>query len=328
MTAYLVRRLLYAILTLLGITVVVFSLVHLVPGDPMSVYLMTGRGGATVPPAVVEQMRHERGLDRPLAVQYARWLRDVVTLDFGDSLFLRRSVKSLVSEKLPNTLALNGLALALALVLAIPLGIASGVKPNRPFDRASGFVLLALYSLPNFWVAMMLVRFFAVRFPLFPLYGITSENYSELSAAAQYADRLWHLALPVVTLAYGQLAIFAKFTRSAVMESVRKDFVVTARAKGAAEWRVTLHAVRAALVPLITLLGMTVPFLFSGSVIVEKIFEWDGIGRLYVDSALNRDFPVVMALTVLTAVITLLSFVVTDVAYTLADPRVRLGEKS
>lgn len=328
MTAYLVRRLLYAILTLLGITVVVFSLVHLVPGDPMSVYLMTGRGGPSVPPEVIEQMRHARGLDRPLIVQYAYWLRDVVTLDFGESLFLRRSVNSLVGEKLPNTLALNGLALALALILAVPFGIASGVRPNKPFDRASGFVLLALYSLPNFWVAMMLVRFFAVRFPLFPLYGITSENYAELPMAAQYADRLSHLVLPVITLAYGQLAIFAKFTRSAVMESIRKDFIVTARAKGAPEWRVTLHAVRAALVPLITLLGMTVPFLFSGSVIVEKIFEWDGIGRLYVDSALNRDFPVVMALTVLTAVITLASFVVTDLAYTVADPRVRLGDKS
>lgn len=327
MTAYLARRLLYAVITLIGITVVVFSLVHLVPGDPLSLYMMNARG-ATAPADVIEAIRHEHGLDRPLVVQYASWLRGVATLDFGDSLFLRRSVRSLIAEKLPNTLTLNLLALALSLLLAVPLGIASGVRPRKPFDRVSGFVLLALYALPNFWVAMLLVRFLAVRFPIFPLYGMTSADYADLPAAAQVADRLTHMVLPVVTLAYGQLAIFAKFTRSAVMESIRKDFVVTARAKGAAEWRVTLHAVRAALVPLVTLLGMTVPFLFSGSVIVERIFEWDGIGRLYVDAAMNRDLPVVMALTVLTAVVTLVSFVLTDIAYTLADPRVRLGEAS
>lgn len=328
MTSYLVRRFFYALLTFFGITLATFTLIHSVPGDPIMFFI--GRGGIkTIPPETIERLRAELYLDRPLPEQYLRWVRGVVTFDFGSSIIDRRPVRTVVMEKLPATFQLNLLAFLLAASFGVPIGLWSASRSGRLTERASAVGFFLLYSLPSFWVALMLIQLFAVRFPILPLLGMVSDHHDTMTTGGRIADRLAHLVLPTLTLAYAQLAIFARFSKSAVTEVIRQDFITAARAKGAGNvavlWR---HAFRNALIPMITLLGLTIPFLLSGSVIVEKIFQWDGIGLLYYDAILARDYPVVMALTVVTAVITLIASVLADVLYAFADPRVRLGEGS
>lgn len=326
MTSYLVRRFLYALLTFLGITVATFTLVHSVPGDPISFY--AGRGGIkSLPPHVVESIRREFHLDRPLPEQYLHWVRGVVTFDFGHSVIDRRPVRTVVLEKLPATVQLNVVAFLLAALIGVPIGLWSASRSGRLTERASAVGFFLLYSLPSFWVALMLIQLFSVKFQVLPLFGMVSDDYEYLTAGERLADRLKHLVLPTLTLTYAQLAIFARFSKSAVTEVIRQDFITAARAKGAGGLRVMWsHAFRNALIPLITLLGLTIPYLLSGSVIVEQIFQWDGVGLLYYDAILARDYPVVMALTVVTALITLFASVLADVLYAFADPRVRLGE--
>ncbi len=326
MTSYVVRRLAYALLTFLGITVATFTLIHIVPGDPITFFI--GRAGSrTIPPAVLDAIRQEFHLDEPLPVQYLYWLRGAVTFDFGISVVDRRDVRERILEKLPNTFALNGSAFAIAALIGIPIGFWSARRSGRMVERASAVGFFLLYSLPSFWVALLLMQFFSVRYQLFPLFGMTSDDYLDLAPGAQFADRIRHLVLPVLTMTYAQLAIFARFSKSALTEVIRQDFITAARAKGAGHlavmWR---HAFRNALLPLITLLGLTVPYLISGSVIVEQIFQWDGVGLLYIESVMTRDYPTVMGLTVITAVVTLVASLAADVLYAIADPRVRLGE--
>ena len=327
MYVYIARRLLYALLTFFGITVAVFTLIHSVPGDPISFY--TGVSGLNVPPAAIEAIRREHHLDEPLPVQFAFWLRGVATFDFGRSIIDRRNIRNEIVRRLPNTLLLNVTAFLLAAAIGVPIGLWSARRPGRTLDRASAVTFFLLYSLPSFWVALMLMRWFAVDLAVLPLFGMTSAGYESLSFAGKLRDRAAHLVLPVITLAYAQLAIFARFSRAAVFDVIRQDFITTARAKGAGEGAVLWHhALRNALLPLITLLGLTVPYLLSGSVIVEEIFQWDGIGLLFFDSIRARDYPVAMALTVVTAIATLLASLVADILYAVADPRVRLDGSS
>ena len=326
MASYLLRRLVYAILTFLGITVATFALIHSVPGDPISFYV--GRGGIkSLPPEMVASLRAEFHLDRPLPVQYLYWVRGVATFDFGHSVVDRRPVRTVVLEKLPATFQLNLVAFLVAASLGVPIGLWSASRSGRLTERASAVGFFLLYSLPSFWVALLLIQFFSVRLNVLPLFGMISDQHDSLGMAARFADRAKHIVLPALTLTYAQLAIFARFSKSAVTEVIRQDFITAARAKGAGPSRVMWrHAFRNALIPLITLLGLTIPYLLSGSVIVEKIFQWDGIGLLYYNAILSRDYPVVMALTVVTAVITLLASVLADVLYGVADPRVRVTE--
>jgi len=326
MLAYVIRRLLYAVLTFFGITVAVFALVHCVPGDPVSFYI-GAIGVRQIPHATVEYIRHEHHLDRPLPEQYVYWLKGVVTLDLGSSIIDRQPVMKHIGEKLPNTFLLNILAFLLAAILGVPIGLWSATRSGRPAERASAVIFFLLYSLPSFWTALLLMQLFCVKLNVLPLFGMTSDDYLDLNAIEQLADRARHLVLPVICLTYSQLAIFARFSKAALTEVIRQDFITTARAKGAAPaavmWR---HAFRNALIPLITLLGLVIPYLISGSVIVESIFQWDGIGHLYLNSILARDYPTVLGLTVMTAVLTLFASLFADLLYAAADPRIRFGE--
>lgn len=326
MTTYLVRRLFYAVLTFFGITVVTFALIHSVPGDPITFYI--GKSGLRgIPPETLAAMRSEFHLDKPLPQQYLHWASGAVRFDFGQSTLDRRPVRTVIFEKLPNTFQLNLVAFLLAATLGVPIGLWSAARSGRLSERASAVGFFLLYSLPSFWVALILIQYFSVRWNMLPLFGMTSDGYPDMSFGERVGDRLQHLVLPVITLTYAQLAIFARFSKSALTEVIRQDFITAARAKGAGPASVLWsHAFRNALIPLITLLGLTIPYLLSGSVIVEQIFQWDGIGLLYYNAILARDYPVVMALTVVTAVVTLLAAVLADVLYALADPRVRLGE--
>ncbi len=326
MAAWLGRRLAYALLTFFGITVAVFFLIRAVPGDPVTYHLMQSGRGLSAPPEVIEQIRRTHRLDRPVTVQYAYWLADLARLDLGRSFVDRRPVRDRILEKLPNTLLLNGAALLLALMLALPAGIFGAARPGHWFDRASGVIFLLLYSLPAFWVALLLMDLLSVRLGWFPLLGATSGNYSDLSGFEKLGDRLWHMVLPVATLAYGQFAFFARFTRSSMREVMGAEYLTAARARGVGERRLILsHALRNALIPMVTVLGVSVPVLLSGSVIVETLFAWDGLGRMYYMAVLARDYPVVMGMTVLTALATLAAYLITDALYPVVDPRVRVG---
>lgn len=322
MIRYVLRRLLLAVPTLFGIVVLVFLLLHLAPGSPVSA--LGGESGRRVSGRAAEEMRRVYGLDRPLPERFAVWLGRVARLDFGESFVDRRPVTDRVREALPYTLSLNGIALLLTLAIAIPLGVSAGGKPEGPFDRISGAVLFALYSLPAFWAALLLQTLFAVELRWLPLYGVGSDE--AVPGWGGLLDRLAHLALPVACLTYGSLAFVARLVRSGIAEGIRTDYFLAARARGAsyrtALWR---HAFPNALLPLITLLGLILPALLSGSVIIEQIFAWPGLGRLYFDSILSRDYPVVLALSLLGAVATLAAALAADIAIAAADPRVRDG---
>jgi len=322
MGRYIVRRLLYGVLTFFGITLAVFILMHSVPGDPISFYI--SQHMTHLSQAALDAIRHEHHLDQPLVAQYLYWLRGVLALDFGASIVDHRPVIDRILEKLPHTIELNAIAFLLAAAIGVPIGLWSATRSGRPIERGSAVFFFLLYSLPSFWVGLLLMELFSVKLGVLPLFGMTSDDYLYFSSAQKLADHVRHLVLPVVTLAYAQLAIFARFSKSALTEVIRQDYITTARAKGLAPqlvlWR---HAFRNALIPLITLLGLTIPYLISGSIIVEDIFQWDGIGRLYFASILSRDYPTVLGLTVATAVVTLLASLFADVLYAFADPRIR-----
>jgi len=321
MIRYVLRRLLLAIPTLFGILVIVFLLVHLAPGSPVS-----GGGESLRRPTgrAAEEMRRLYGLDRPLPERFGAWLSRAVRFDMGESFVDRRPVAARIREALPHTLFLNGLALVLALSVAIPLGVVAGGNPEGAFDRISGAALFALYSMPSFWAALLLQSLFAVRLRWLPLYGAASD--SAPPGIGGIVDRLAHVALPATCLAYGTLAFVARLVRSGVAEARDSDFVLAARARGASRRRALwTHAFPNALLPLITLFGLLLPALLSGSVIVERIFAWPGLGRLYFDSILSRDYPVILALSLLSAAVTLAATLASDIASAAADPRVRDG---
>jgi peptide/nickel transport system permease protein len=324
MRRYLARRLASTAVTLAGIAAVIFLLIHAVPGDP-ALFHAGLRPGVAVPQAVLAEIRQEHGLDRPLAAQFGSWVCRVARGDLGESIRHRRSVSSLIGERLPHTLLLNGLALLLALLIGIPAGVASAVRRGSLFDRVSTSTFFILYSLPTFWTALLLIEVFAVRLEILPLYGTVASGHETMDAGARFADRLAHLVLPVTVLAYGMIAFLARFVRSSLLEVLGEEYVRTARAKGAGPGIVVWsHAFRNALVPLVSLLATIVPWLISGSVIVEQIFQWNGIGSLFFTAILSRDYPLVMGLTLMTALVTVAASLAADLLYALVDPRVRL----
>jgi peptide/nickel transport system permease protein len=320
---YVLRRLALAVPTLFGIVVLVFLLLHLAPGSPASA-AGSPDTSRRMSAEAREEMRRLYGLDRPLPERFVRWIGRVVRFDLGESFVDRRPVSERIREAFPATLALNGLALFFTLAIAVPVGVAAGGRPDGAFDRTSSVVLFALYSMPVFWAALLLQTIFSVKVGWLPLYGVASDPTPPGLAGA--VDRLAHLALPVTCLTYASLAFFARLVRAGVVEAQSQDYVTAALARGlsrrAALWR---HSFRNALLPLITLLGLVLPGLLSGSVIVERIFAWPGLGRLYFDSILSRDYPVVLGLSLVGAVVTLLATLAADVAYAFADPRVREG---
>lgn len=329
MAAYIIRRLAYALLTFLGITIAVFALIHAVPGDPIDFYLSTSGPGMHVPPEVIARIRTDQYLDRSLTVQYFHWLGRVAVLDFGSSFIDRREVSERVLEKLPNTLLLNILALAFSLIVAIPAGVIAAARRGGWFDRSSRLIFVLFYSLPGFWIALLLAYLFAVRFDILPLYGMTSDDYENLTAMQRMTDRFSHLILPVLSLSLAQIAIFARFSRSSILEVLSQEFITAARARGVSEAGVIIkHAFRNAVLPLVTVVALTLPWMLSGSVIIERLFQWDGIGRLYFHSIQARDYPTIMGLTVMTAIAVLLVSLLADVVYALIDPRIRPQEQA
>jgi len=322
MIHYITRRLLFLIPTLFGITVVTFIVVNLAPGDPVEV-INRGQMDTRISPAAYHKMLHLYGLDEPVHVRYFTWVKRLATLDFGESFLDHRPVTEKIMERVPATLVLNIASLLIALVLAVPLGLYAAFRQNSHFDKVGGTALYLMYSLPEFWVALLLIMLFGVKLKLLPFHGIESMDARDLGFFGYWWDRTLHMVLPTFCLTYNSLAFLSRFVRSSSLEVIRQDYIRTARAKGLGEARIVyVHVFRNTLIPVLTLMGLLLPTLLSGSIILESIFSWPGVGNLFFNSVLARDYPVVMGLSTLTAVMVLFSTLIADVLYAWADPRV------
>ncbi|PLX89910.1 MAG: diguanylate cyclase [Desulfuromonas sp.] len=322
MLQYLIKRLLMMIPLLLGITLITFVVIHLAPGEPTDLQTQMNPEASS---ELQERLRVYYGLDQPLPVQYVRWLGRLIRFDFGESFALdHRPVLDKITERLPVTVLLNLLSILVILAVAVPLGVLSAVRRNSLFDRATTVLVFVGFAMPSFWLALLMMDWFGVRLGLLPISGIKSLGYAYLSFGGQMLDRVQHLILPVFISAIGGLAGFSRYMRSNMLEVIRQDYILTARAKGLSE-RVVIyrHALRNALLPVITILGLSVPGLIGGSVIFETIFAIPGMGKLFYDGVMMRDYPLIMGILVMGAILTLVGNLLADISYALADPRIR-----
>jgi peptide/nickel transport system permease protein len=327
MIRYIAGRLLQAVPLLLGIATITFFIVHLAPGDPMDMFLEP-RLRRQMDPEVIELMRQKFGLDQPIHVQYAKWLGNLAQGDLGESFRYRRPVADLIVERVPYTLQLTVLALLFDAIIGIGLGIYSAVRQYSLADRAVTLGSLAVYSIPGFWLALMLVMVFSVNLGWFPTSQTRSLDYDLLSTWGKIGDQLWHLALPVFVLGVAQAAGTARYMRSRLLEVLSEEYVLAARARGLRERAVILrHALRNALIPIITIYGMSLPFLLGGAVLIERVFAWPGLGLLGVEAVETRDYPVILATTMMAAVLVVLGNLLADVLYAVADPRISVGKE-
>lgn len=324
MIGYLVRRLVGAIPLLLGILTIIFFVVHLAPGDPTARFF-----NPNVSPEVIEQMRRNLGLDQPLHIQYWKWLTSFLSGDFGYSFGQMRPIGEILPEVLWNTLQLTLVSLVVIFAVGMLIGIVQAVRQYSLADNVLTFTALFFYSMPSFWFALMLILIFSRGADAgwlfnWPASGMMSIDYDYLSAGAKAGDRVRHLVLPAIALGIGSAAGVARYMRGSMLEVIHQDFIRTARAKGLSERTVIFkHALRNALIPIITLVGLYLPFLLSGAVLVETIFAWPGMGRAIVEAILARDYPMVMATSFVIAALVVLGNLLSDVLYAVVDPRIR-----
>ena len=322
MRRYVAGRLLQATIVVLLATTVTFVLIHLAPGDPIAMLLDR--------PGVTEQVRQEwrasLGLDRPVGEQYVRWVSNTVRGDLGYSVAFRRPVADVIADALPRTLLLVGLALTLSFALGIVVAVLQSERPGGARDRWLGRVLLVLYSVPDFWFAIVVLIAFAYWLPILPPSGIVDVMHEYMPPAERALDRLRHIVLPVATLTLLATAAIARHQRSALLEVMPSDWMRTAIAKGLSRRRaVRRHALRNALLPSITLAGLYLPALVSGALVIEKVFSWQGMGLLAADAITSRDYLLITAVVLVTSIAVAIGSLLADLASALADPRIRVG---
>ncbi|MDA8326033.1 MAG: ABC transporter permease [Nitrospiraceae bacterium] len=323
MFGFIGKRLFQMVPILLGITVITFAVVHLAPGNPVEVQTAMSLKTSAEAQANLKKLY---GLDKPLTTQYVDWLGRFAKLDFGKSFTDGRDVLEKIAERIPVTLTINVLSLILILIAALPIGIISATKRYSLFDKISTVLVFIGFSTPTFWLALLLMIFFGVQLGVLPISGIQSIDVSGLGPLGRLADWGRHLILPVFVSGFGGIAGLSRYSRSSMLEAIRQDYVRTARAKGLPErqviWR---HALRNALLPIVTIIGLSVPGLIGGSVIFETIFSIPGMGQLYYQSIMSRDYPTIMGILVIFAVLTQIGNLIADISYGLVDPRIRLG---
>jgi peptide/nickel transport system permease protein len=313
MIVYLLRRLVQAIVVVLLVSVIVFVLLHLLPGGPARAIL-----GQTATQAQVAAFNRAQGYDRPIPVQYLSYLGQLLHGQLGYSYQRNESVGTLLAERIPKTLLLTVVGIVVALIIAIPLGLLQAVRRNRLVDYVLTAVTFVLYAMPLFFLGLLLIIGFSQDLRWFPSQAPQSDSL--LAVLSQPAA----LVLPVATLALVTIAAFSRYVRSAVLDNLSEDYVRTARAKGALEGRVLIrHVTRNALVPVVTLLGVYIPYLFSGSLVVEAIFNYPGMGLLFWNAAQTRDYPVLLGVALVVSVATVVGSLLVDIAYVFLDPRVR-----
>jgi peptide/nickel transport system permease protein len=324
--SYLLRRIVGAIPLLLGILTIIFFLIHLAPGDPTARYF-----NPNVSPEVIEQMRRNLGLDQPLHIQYFRWLGSFLRGEFGYSFGQMRPISEILPTVLWNTVQLMIVSIVVIFALGMLIGIIQAVRQYSATDNVLTFFALFFYSMPSFWLALMLILIFSLKasqwgWPLvLPASQMTSVGYEFMGAGEKILDRLQHLILPATALGIGGAAGIARYMRGSMLEVIHQDYIRTARAKGLSERTVVFkHALRNALIPIVTLLGLYLPYLISGAVLVETIFAWPGMGRLIVEAIFQRDYPLVMATSFVAAALVVLGNLLADVLYAVVDPRIRV----
>ena len=322
MLKYIAKRLLLSVPLVLAIVTATFFMAHLAPGDPMDMYLEPQRQ-RQVDPEVIELLRKKYGLDQPIHVQYVTWLKNVAQGDFGESFRHRRPVKDMLVEAVPYTLQLTFLAIVLDALFGISLGIISAVKQYSKLDKTVTIGSLIIYAMPSFWLALMLIMVFSVNLGWFPTSQTRSMNYEDLTFIGKLLDRAWHLVLPVFVMGIAGAAGTARYMRSRLLEVLNEEYITAARARGFREKTVIMkHALRNAMIPIVTIYGMSLPFLLGGATIIETIFAWPGMGRMTVSAVGGRDYPIIMATVMIAAVLTVLGNLLADITYAAVDPRV------
>lgn len=316
MWSYLLRRILLAIPMLLAISFVSFAIMQGVPGGPLAIY----RNNPNVRAEDLARLEKQLGLDQPMTTQYAIWLRNLATGNWGRSLASGLPVTEMIGERIGNTFYLMGTAFILTMLIAIPIGVLSAIKRYSFFDHAATLFSFLGFSVPIFWLGLVAIIVFAVWLGWLPAGGMRTIN-----AEFSVMDRLRYLILPASLMAFHSAAQYSRYVRASMLEVIRQDYITTARAKGQSERNVIYrHALRNALIPLITVVALDLPALFSGALLIETVFAWPGMGRLFWNSATRFDYPVLMGIIITTALLVIASNLIADVLYAVADPRVRL----
>ncbi len=326
MLRYLIKRIIFIIPLLLGIATITFIVIHLSPGSPTDVLMgVSPKIGAEAKARIYSLY----GLDKPIHIQYFNWLKRIIVLDFGNSFKDNRPVLKKILERLPATLLLNITSLLLIFLVAIPIGVISAVKHNSIIDKGLTLFVFIGFSIPTFWLALILIFVFGVKLQILPISGMYSINYESFSFFGKIFDLLKHLILPVTVSAFGSLAYLSRYSRGSMLEVIKQEYIKSAYARGIPHKIVIFsHALRNALIPIITIFGLSIPGLIGGSFIFETIFAWPGMGRLGYQAIMSRDYPVIMGIGIITAFLTLLGNLIADLLYAYYDPRIRYQSKT
>jgi peptide/nickel transport system permease protein len=320
MSRYLARRLLEAVPLLLLISMAVFFVLQILPAGPLSIY----ENDPSLTTEDLQQLEERFGLHDPIPVRYAKWLGTFIRGDLGYSLVTHQPVIVMIGDRLPNTLYLMSVAFVVTLIIALPLGMLSAVRQYSLLDHVATMLSFIGYAVPPFWSGLMFIILFSVKFTEWGLPAFPASGMYTLGSDAGPADRIWHLVLPVSVLALFNTAHYTRYVRSSMLEVLHQDYVRTARAKGLAERGVVwAHALKNAALPVVTVITLDLPMLFSGAVVIESIFAWPGMGRLFIESAFRFDYAVLMGVVVITAGLVILSTLLADVLYAWLDPRIR-----
>jgi len=316
---YILRRLLYAIPTLIGISMIVFAVSRLAPGDPIELYTF---GNPDITQEDLARLRAAYGLDKPIPLQYVDWVTRVVRLDFGLSIiYPSQPAAKLIIDRIPNTLQLAVAALILQLAIGIPLGIIAALNRGRIIDQITRFFSTIGQAVPDFWMGLVLIIVFSVQLRLLPSQGMLTIGKDQWDLA----DRLKHLIMPAAVLAFGGIAIYARLLRTEMLEIIRQDYIRTAEAKGLSHRAVVAgHALRNAFIPMVTALGGILAFVIGGALVIEQVFTWPGVGQLTFQSAVAKDYPVVMAGVMISSTLLVISYLLRDIAYAVVDPRIKV----
>lgn len=325
MLQHIVRRLIQMIPLIIGISVLVFGIANLVPGSPVTDLVAQLESNRELRQEDIDRLEEYYGLDQPVYTRYFTWAGNVIQGDFGLSMRTNQPVKQAIVDSLPNTLILTATSFLLALAVAIPIGVLGAVKRNSWFDHLTTAGAVSGYSVPTFWLALLLLLLFAVKFEQWGLPSLPAGGTYDLRRGGGLLDRVEHLILPAFSLAFVQTALWTRYIRSQMLEVLHQDFIRTARAKGLQErFVIYRHGLRNAMLPLITLMGLAIPELFGGALIIEKTFNYPGIGQLTFTAAVGHDYPLIMGTVMFAAVLVIMGNLIADVAYSVVDPRVRM----
>ena len=318
MGEYIIRRIIQALVTLFLVTVFTFALIHLAPGGPTQVMIAPG-----ISPEAFEVQKRNLGLDDPIHIQYFRWIGNLLQGDLGTTFKNNIPISEILWPTVGNTFVLMAIAWIVTLIIALPWGIYNSTRVYGLSDQTAAFISYLGFAMPTFWFGIILQQIFAMNLRWLPLSDMWTYGKE-----GNISDLVMHLILPVTVLSLGFLASYVKYARASMLEVLDQDYIRTARAKGVKERRVVFrHALRNALIPIVTILGLDLPMLVSGAVLTEKVFNWPGMGRLFVDMAVAREYSALMAIVIVTSVFVILGNMLADILYAVVDPRVQLGRK-